>query len=228
MASLKDIARECIDEAREGIAWTVLWRAGTNWKSKCFYAPVKHCEPVWRAEDLEALREIAEKDPNAIATNVATSDCYYTLRDDGAERLEKELRFRYKCNLNLLSRTLPQKEKKRPAIERTREDLPSYKSFDKQHIGESDIAMLTMVGAGHNGVVALSLKFGGDESYSAYIVDKPAEIGAHYELVGSFKHWLKIYDDTSLTASFSAQRIRVWRAACYGCIIELLDDEEED
>lgn len=30
MASLKDIARECIDEAREGIAWTVLWRAVTE------------------------------------------------------------------------------------------------------------------------------------------------------------------------------------------------------
>lgn len=52
--------------------------------------------------------------------------------------------------------------------------MKSYKDFEKMYIGESDIASLTMVGfAPEQGLTAQLLHFGGDNAYSAYIVDEP-------------------------------------------------------
>ena len=101
--------------------------------------------------------------------------------------------------------------------------MKSYKDFEKMYIGESDIASLTMVGfAPEQGLTAQLLHFGGDNAYSAYIVDEPdVEIGAHYSLVSSFDSWLKIYDDMGLVFERCSDKIEVYRAGEYGCIIHL-------
>ena len=49
-----------------------------------------------------------------------------------------------------------------------------------------------------------------------------------FETSSGFKAWLKIYDDEGLTEDYSADKIRVYRAGDFGCIIQLLKEEKED
>lgn len=110
------------------------------------------------------------------------------------------------------------------------------------YIGSSDAAFLTVVGCTTDGVKAEILQFGGDGSYNAYIVRNFRDIPAHYHLVMEFEtfkqfynmdgtrgevclldSWVKIYDDTSMTASLRGKRIRVYRAGDYGALINIED-----
>lgn len=100
--------------------------------------------------------------------------------------------------------------------------MKSYKDYEKQFIGESDIASLVMVGFGENEVESKMLHFGGDYAFFAYIVDGDAEIGEHYEKVATFTHWFKLYDDTGRTKSFTGREINVYRAGEMGCIIQVI------
>ena len=87
--------------------------------------------------------------------------------------------------------------------------MKTYKEYDKVYIGESDIASLIL--AGYKEGVGLSLSelhFGIDGGYQAYITDDQAEIGSHYELVQTFQVWLKIYDDSGLTAELNGEEIQ--------------------
>ena len=100
--------------------------------------------------------------------------------------------------------------------------MKTYKDFEKEYIGESDVAVLTMVGMTEECLTAQILHFGGDDAYSAYIVDEPdVEIGKHYSQVASFKTWLKIYDDKGLAFEVYSPKIDVYTAGEYGCIIHL-------
>lgn len=101
--------------------------------------------------------------------------------------------------------------------------LKYYKDFPKEYIGGSDAAALLFAGSSENGLISQWVDFGGDSSYHAYIVEGEAEIGAHYSFVIEFRHWLKIYDDISLVHTFYAEKIKVYRAGCYGCIIQLIN-----
>lgn len=109
--------------------------------------------------------------------------------------------------------------------------MRNHHDYPKKYIGCSDIASLIFVGIRPDEeetpeldhLKTLPLHFGGDRGYSAYTVDADAEIPLHYVLVASFKHWLKVYDDDSLVAKLSADRINVYRAGEYGCIIQLID-----
>lgn len=106
--------------------------------------------------------------------------------------------------------------------------MKNYKEFDKKYIGSSDIAGVMLRGCSYDGGSGLvELHFGGDGSYSAYVVDGETEIPTHYWHVATFAHWLWIYDDMGLTARFSARRIDVYRAGEMGCIIKLFDAEAE-
>ena len=110
--------------------------------------------------------------------------------------------------------------------------MKSYKEYDREFIGDSDIAALTFVGTTKNGLKANILDFGSDGRYNAYIVDENAKIGDHYtlelefETSSGFKAWLKIYDDEGLTADYSADKIKVYRAGDFGCIIQLIGKKE--
>lgn len=98
--------------------------------------------------------------------------------------------------------------------------MKSYKEYDKQIIGASDIASLIFVGPG-DGLKAEVIDYAGDGAYSAYIVDDDAVIGENYELTAEFRCWLKIYDDEQKTREFHANSIQVYRAGGYGTIIRL-------
>lgn len=102
--------------------------------------------------------------------------------------------------------------------------MKTYKDFEKEFIGISDIASLILAGCDENGLKLEELHFGGDSSYYAYIVEgSDVEIGSHYKEVTRFKHWLKIYDDIELVRQLEAKEIIVYRAAEMGCIIQLIN-----
>lgn len=104
--------------------------------------------------------------------------------------------------------------------------MKSYKEYERQFIGDSDIAALIFVGTTKDGLKANILNFGSDGRYNAYVVDENAKIGDHYTLEMEFETWLKIYDDEGLTEDYSADKIRVYRAGDFGCIIQLIGEKE--
>ncbi len=102
--------------------------------------------------------------------------------------------------------------------------MKTYKDFEKQYIGSSDIASLIMAGyIDGKGFVTMPLHFGQDGSYSAYIVEGETEIGSHYKKEVEFDTWLKIYDDEELVKTFDAKKIIIYRAAEMGCIIQVME-----
>lgn len=108
--------------------------------------------------------------------------------------------------------------------------MKTYKNFEKQYIGDSDVACLIASGCGDGGVKSEVIRFGGDNSYHAYIVrGKDVEIGSHYRLVASFRTWINIYDDQGLTFTLHEydSTINVYRAGEYGCIIQVISKDEE-
>lgn len=98
--------------------------------------------------------------------------------------------------------------------------MKSYKDYPKMYLGSSDVASLTI----RTPWDAVPLWFGQDGTYSAYIVDEYAEIGAHYQRVFVGRDWVRIYDDTELTASFIGRLIKVYRAGEFGCIIQVIKE----
>lgn len=100
--------------------------------------------------------------------------------------------------------------------------MKNYKENGKQFIGSSDIATLIVAGYADGGIKTTALHFGSDGSYSAYVVDQETEIPEHYKLVCEFEGWLKIYDDEEMTFRANADKIKVYRAAEMGCIIQLI------
>lgn len=103
--------------------------------------------------------------------------------------------------------------------------MKNYKDFEKTFIGGSDIATLIMVGCRDDGggLVTEPLRFGGDGSYYAYIVEgEDVQIGSHYRLVATFNHWLKIYDDDERVYSDDAKEFRIYRAGDYGVILQVI------
>lgn len=102
--------------------------------------------------------------------------------------------------------------------------MKTYKDYEKQYIGSSDIASLILAGCRDGeGFVTIPLHFGEDNSYDAHIVEGEAEIGNHYEKRAEFNSWLKIYDDDGLVKQFEGKKIIVYRAAMMGCIIQILN-----
>lgn len=95
----------------------------------------------------------------------------------------------------------------------------NYKFYEKKHIGSSDIASLTLRFPSKAEVI----NFGGDGSFYAYVVDENAEIGSHYTLEASGESWIKIYDDNGLSFDAYAEKINIYTAGGYGCIIQLIN-----
>lgn len=105
-------------------------------------------------------------------------------------------------------------------------NMKTYKDFEKQYIGNSDVAALIMVGYKKgNGLVTDLLHFREDGAYSAYIVtetEDDVEIGSHYSKVATFNGLMKIYDDTGLSYKVEGKEINIYRAGMYGCIIQII------
>lgn len=96
----------------------------------------------------------------------------------------------------------------------------------KEDIGSSDVAALALIGPKpKKGLRAQILNFGEDGCYNAYIVDDPeVEIPNHYKKITEFCKWMEVYDDDGLCKKYYAEKINVYRAGEYGCIIQLLPE----
>ncbi len=109
--------------------------------------------------------------------------------------------------------------------------MKNYKMYPKVDLGYSDIACLVCMGGrekitdSDDHLKAHVLHFGGDNNYSAYLVDEDCEIPSYYELVAEFSYWLKVYDDCKLV--YTSWKLegnhfhKIYRAGDYGCIIQL-------
>ena len=105
----------------------------------------------------------------------------------------------------------------------------NYKDYLKDYIGQSDIACLILAGFKEDhGVFTENLRYNADGEYMAYIVDENTEIGSHYDLIAKFDSWVKIYDDTSLVHHFRADKIKIYRAGDFGCIIQLINPKDKN
>lgn len=72
MASIKEIARDVLDVARDGIGWIAFWKDGKGWEAECFwvnYDPQTGRIEFNDEEDADELRRIYEKDCGAIFVN---------------------------------------------------------------------------------------------------------------------------------------------------------------
>lgn len=101
-----------------------------------------------------------------------------------------------------------------------------YKNYMKEYIGASDSARLLIEGANDEGIMDVKrLNFGEDGSYNAYIVDAKCEIPSHYQLQFSFNDLILINDDCGRVAKCEAQKINIYTAGSFGCIIQCVDSK---
>ena len=84
-------------------------------------------------------------------------------------------------------------------------------------LGFSDIARLII--SSPKGVQ--ELKFGSDGTYNAYIVSSDMVIPNHYSHIMSCEGWMKVYDDEGLTWEKYADKIDIFRAGDFGCILKV-------
>lgn len=71
MASIREAAQQVLDTARDGIGWIVFWKEGRGWESDDVYVDYDESGRILSVEEweLEKLKEIYEKDHNAILVN---------------------------------------------------------------------------------------------------------------------------------------------------------------
>ena len=70
MASMRQVAQDMIDVAREGIGWIALWRDGKGWMARDLYPDIDRRDNlVFEDYEQEALEKIAQIDPRAIFVN---------------------------------------------------------------------------------------------------------------------------------------------------------------
>lgn len=104
-----------------------------------------------------------------------------------------------------------------------------YKDFPKLDIGGSDSAYLTVNSTEDiNGNISNAdheLKFGEDGDYKAYITYGDVEIGSHYKKKLEFNNAkITISDDDGPSFFALAEKITIYRAGEFGCIIDLQGD----
>lgn len=101
-----------------------------------------------------------------------------------------------------------------------------YKNYMKEYIGASDSARLLIEGVNDEGIIDVKrLNFGEDGSYNAYIVDARCEIPSYYQLQFSFNDFILINDDCGRVAKCEAQKINIYTAGNFGCIIQCVDSK---
>lgn len=100
----------------------------------------------------------------------------------------------------------------------------SYKLCNKEYIGSSDRAMLTLTGLdSDNKEFLYELAFGEDNTYNAYIAYENTDIGEHYKKVVEFFSYMEISDDDGFVTEYKADKICVYRAGEMGCVIQLIN-----
>lgn len=71
MASIRTIAQDMIDVARDGIGWIAIWKDGKGWMGRDFWPDDvdENGAPTFDDFDMEGLRNIVKMDPSAIIVN---------------------------------------------------------------------------------------------------------------------------------------------------------------
>lgn len=104
MASIRLVAQDMIDVARDGIGWIALWKDGKGWMAADFWPDDMDATgtPTWSEFDLERLQRITELDPGAIIVN----GWYHNLGDPDTmtrDSLAQFLRWQYDMGHYLVS-----------------------------------------------------------------------------------------------------------------------------
>lgn len=106
MASLKAVAQQVLEEARDGIAWITLYKRGRGWEAACFWPDIsKDNKLVFEPDDVQEIESILAIDPEAILVNG-----YYTNLGPVGEMTREDLsaafRWQYEEHFNQLAEAL--------------------------------------------------------------------------------------------------------------------------
>jgi hypothetical protein len=93
----------------------------------------------------------------------------------------------------------------------------SYLTYKKVNIGLSNISSLVFRDPEHADII----NFSKDGYYYAYLCDDKAVIDKKFELIKSYKLWLRVYDDDELILHCFADEIKVYKNEDF-CIIQLI------
>lgn len=93
----------------------------------------------------------------------------------------------------------------------------SYLTYKKVNIGLSSISSLIFRDPEHADII----NFSKDGYYYAYLCDDKAVIDKKFELIKSYKLWLRVYDDDELILHCFADEIKVYKSEDM-CIIQLI------
>lgn len=94
----------------------------------------------------------------------------------------------------------------------------SYLTYKKVNIGLSNISSLVFRDPAHADII----NFSKDGYYYAYLCDDKAVIDKKFELIKSYKLWLRVYDDDELILHCFADEIKVYKNEDM-CIIQLIN-----
>lgn len=96
MATLRELARDNIVEASEGICWFALWKKGRTWEMETFWVDYDEKTCLFRIDDddQERAREILKEDYDAVFIN-GYYDNIGSLEDMTISSLTDGLRFQY-------------------------------------------------------------------------------------------------------------------------------------
>lgn len=102
MADLKSVVNQEYDSIAEGIAWVVIYKEGRGWESACFWNVDGSYDEglVFCDEDMEKLRQIAQKDHKAICINGYYMGFGF---DFTKSEMEDRILFLYTTRLNQLN-----------------------------------------------------------------------------------------------------------------------------
>ncbi len=92
----------------------------------------------------------------------------------------------------------------------------SYLTYKKVNIGLSNISSLVFRDPEHADII----NFSKDGYYYAYLCDDKAVIEKKFELIKTYKLWLRVYDDDELILHAFADEIKVYKSEDM-CIIQL-------
>ena len=96
MATLREIARDNIVEASEGICWFALWKRGRAWEIETFWPDYDERKECFKMDenDQERAREILQEDYGAVLIN-GYYDNIGSLEEMTISSLADGLRFQY-------------------------------------------------------------------------------------------------------------------------------------
>lgn len=208
MASIREIARDYLDDAQCGIQWIAVWKTGRSWHGKNFCPAdvTRNGFPTWEEEDLESLREIADADPHAVILN----GYYHNLGDPDemtAETLAKFLRWQYEDNNGyVISDYLPETAEKTVESEEVNETETTGKNTANMKYSMTVIIAdpNTSKGMTSDIVLKMTCTFGYDpkqygNGYAVYIEDGEG-----------FGNYIDLRYDTSFDPDKKAEYLEKW------------------